>query len=117
MVLRDWHLGKCSHPLEGRDHNQKQLGLKAAVGFYLHLLLAIADVHLWIFPELRGNKTRQQRSLKLTEGGWGTVWHSEAQAIFRVLFLTMPVCHSGETQTPEPRLEHSRVAHHQGFDL
>lgn len=116
MVLRDWHLGKCSHPLEGRDHSQKQAGLKAAVCFYLHLLLAIAE-HLWIFPELRDNKTRQQRSLKLTEGGWGTVRRSVARTIFRVLFLTMPACHSGETQMPVPRLEHSHVVHDQGFDL
>lgn len=60
----------CSHPSEGRDHDGKQLGLKASVCFYLHLLLAMGDIHPQIFLELGGNEKRQQKSLTLTAGGW-----------------------------------------------
>lgn len=45
-------------------------GAQGALCFYLRLSFAMADVHLWLFPELRGNETRQQRSLKLAEAGW-----------------------------------------------
>lgn len=46
------------------------------------------DIHLQIFPELGGNKKRQQRSLKLAAGGWDTARHYKMPTVLGALFLS-----------------------------
>lgn len=59
----------------------------------------MGDIHLQRFPELGGNKKRQQRSLKPAAGGWDTAQHYKTPTILGPCSWA-PSCSSGEPLVP-----------------